>query len=147
MLLNKSTEYALKVLSLIRKNHSQKNLLTIEISNLLDIKPAYLSKILQKLQHSGFLKSIPGPGGGFSMEPHMQKKKIIEVVRLFDNEKILTRCILGMSACGDENPCPFHNAWKIFSRELHHYLHSTSIHDLTDNIWPEFNTVISDKYD
>ena len=112
---------------------------TKELSERIEVSPTYLAKILQKLQHAGFLESITGPGGGFSLAPEARNKKLGDVVKTIESGELFSTCALGMSKCGNNNPCPFHERWAIFREEIQEYLETVSISDAGENFWPAFN--------
>lgn len=143
MLFKKSTEYALKVLSIMARESNNKFFGTKELSERIDVSTTYLAKILQKLQHAGFVTSVTGPGGGFSMAPETLNKKLGDVVRMLENDDMFSSCALGMSVCGHENPCPLHEKWAHFRDEIQVYLEKVSIKDSSENFWPAFDRMLA----
>ena len=141
MLFKKSTEYALKVLSLMARESQDKFFGTKELSERINVSSTYLSKILQKLQHAGFVTSTTGPGGGFCMGSLTADKKISDVVRALENDELFTSCALGMSVCGHDNPCPLHEKWAIFRNEIQEYMETVTIKDSSENFWPAFDRI------
>jgi len=145
MLFKKSTEYALKVLSIMAKEPTNQYFGTRDLSENIDVSLTYLSKILQRLQHAGFVKSVTGPGGGFCLDFDTKKIKLADVVKTLENDEIFNSCALGMAKCGDNNPCPFHEKWALFREEIKDYMESMSISDAAENFWPAYNKVLSSR--
>ena len=36
---------------------------------------------------------------------------MLDVVKAIDGEGVFLKCILGLTECGDERPCPLHEFW------------------------------------
>lgn len=145
MVFTKGTEYALKAMAFMGKHPDQKYFGVKEIAESLNVSPSYLAKILQKLARDGYLRSITGPGGGFGLAPEPDKIRLISILESMDDSEFLTRCVLGWSECGDNNPCPFHRKWKAFRDELNIDLERVSIEEISDLFWPDYNSPAGKK--
>jgi len=139
MLFKKSTEYAIKVLSLMAKDSQKQFFGTKELAESIQVSVTYLAKILQKLQHAGFVKSITGPGGGFSLAKDAKSIQLIDIIKTLENEELFTSCALGMSECGTGNPCPLHEKWALFREDIKKYLENISVSDTAEDFWPAYN--------
>lgn len=111
MLFSKSVEYALKAIIYINKNFNEIPINPEQISKELELPKPYLSKLLQNVVKAGFLKSVKGINGGFL--PGDNNELTIQDLNLCidgcDNSK---RCVMGISKCNDDKPCPMHNEFK-----------------------------------
>ena len=80
-----------------------------KISDLLGITQPFLAKILQELSRKKIVSSVKGLHGGFYLTEKQLDKSLLEVVEVIDGENVFTGCVLGLSECSPENPCPIHN--------------------------------------
>ncbi|MBI4876628.1 MAG: Rrf2 family transcriptional regulator [Acidobacteria bacterium] len=64
-----------------------------------------LSKILQKLARSGFLRSEHGASGGYRLARDAREISALEVIRAIDGPIILTSCFAGATVCGQSGKC------------------------------------------
>ncbi|UII76299.1 Rrf2 family transcriptional regulator [Flagellimonas sp. HMM57] len=109
-MLSTSTKYALKAVLYLAVNSSEKKkILAKDISNPTNIPKAYLSKLLQELSRHQIVSSVRGPGGGFYMTPENIKVPLIEIVKVIDGDSRLNSCMLSLSECDEERPCPIHH--------------------------------------
>lgn len=114
MILSKSIEYALKSLVLIK--YQSTNITITDISNKLDIPKNYTSKILLNLVKKNYITSQKGPGGGF--KPLDYTNTIKELITDIDGEFRYDRCVMGLSNCSDDNPCPLHEHFKNIKKSI-----------------------------
>ena len=127
---NKTTSYALNVLSYMAKHHEEK-ISASRLCNELDIPYSYLRQILGKLSKKGFIKSAAGRSGGFLFSRNMDKIHLSEIVEAIEGLESLDRCVMGFSDCPFNNRCAMHPLWERIRGEILDALHSTTLADLT----------------
>ena len=129
MILTKTTEYAVRVLSFMAKN--KQNLFSAKyLHEQLDIPYKYLTKLMTDLAKHGCLTSIRGREGGFKITKKLDEislAKIIESVEGMDN---FNACILGFHECSRENPCAMHFVWEKNKAEFIKTLENTTLNDI-----------------
>jgi len=103
-----------------------------EISEALDIPPAFLSKILQDLARKGILTSAKGPGGGFQLNCSPSETNLYTLVRAVEGPIVEGDCLLGLSVCADDLKCPIHDTWKDIQDAFRERMESTSIMDVVE---------------
>lgn len=92
---------------------------------------AFMAKILLKLVRADILRSVKGPGGGFSMDPDRAKNlRLGDVVTAIDNDHLFAGCALGFDSCDAKKPCPIHEQVEAVRERLHGVLASTLVKDL-----------------
>jgi len=111
MLLSKSCEYGLRALLYLAAEEEPGYVSVRTISDRLDISFAFLGKIFQSLNDAGITGSQRGPSGGVALARDSATITLYEVVAALDGEDLFTECVLGLPGCGDETPCPLHEAW------------------------------------
>ncbi|HMB71783.1 MAG TPA: Rrf2 family transcriptional regulator [bacterium] len=83
-----------------------------EIAEAEEIPRHFLAKILNQLTYKGLVKATRGPGGGFQLLRPPEEIRIGDVIEAIDGfDAIRDRCVLGLDACSDSDPCPMHEFW------------------------------------
>ena len=103
-----------------------------EISEALDIPPAFLSKILQDLARKGILVSAKGPGGGFELNCSPSETSLYTLVQAVEGPMAEGDCILGLILCADDTKCPIHDTWKSIQDAFRERMEATSIMDVVE---------------
>lgn len=96
----------------------------------LSISPPSLGQIVHRLRKAGLLKARRGPSGGIGLARPARQIKVRQVVEAIDGVGVTDRCLLGLPACGDDEPCPVHEIWKKVRPLLEKKLEASSIADL-----------------
>ena len=129
MTLSKTTEYALRILTLMasdtKKMHS-----SIYLHNKSKIPKKYLQRLLTDLSKSGLIKSKQGRSGGFILAKKADKifiSDIIEAVEGFNKEP---SCFFGFQKCSLEQPCSMHDVWTKAHHNIIEVLSTTKLSEL-----------------
>ncbi|MCE7992105.1 MAG: Rrf2 family transcriptional regulator [Roseivirga sp.] len=126
---SKACQYAIKVMVFIASNQREGNRTGLkEIIAALDSPEAFTAKILQQLVRGGLLESYRGPSGGFVL-PQNKPILIFDVVNVIDGKQLIEECVLGLTHCSDETPCPVHDKFSGIRNHLKQTLISTSVSD------------------
>lgn len=116
---NQKTKNAIRIICFLHENQTNnKKYSAIEISEELELKSPFTSKILQELARKDIISSTKGRGGGFYLTNENEKKTINDVIDIFDNHNKIYNCILGLPECSDKNPCLLHFIYKDFKLEI-----------------------------
>lgn len=96
---------------------------------------AFTSKILQQLVHHEIIYSVKGASGGFEINPSkMAEIMLCDVVRAIDGDNVFKGCVLGLSECSENHPCPVHSHFTLIRSKLEHLLENTSIYQLAQGV-------------
>jgi Rrf2 family protein len=104
------------------------------MSEELNISFHFLTKILQSLTQQGLLESYRGPNGGITLKRPPNEIFLIDVVKILDGEDFFDTCLLGLPGCGEAEPCPVHDFWKVTKAALKNEFASTSLTELGTKI-------------
>ncbi len=137
-MVSKAMDYALRALTYMAVNPDTKWFGAQELASKADVSRTYLGKILQQLVREGYLVSTTGPGGGFGLARPPEKIHLMELLKLFDGERIYDNCFLGLADCSDRNPCPIHATWKRCREQLVREFENTTVKDAARKSWPGF---------
>lgn len=129
---SKSTEYTLRaIIYLAQKSSPERKVGIAELAEAIDSPKSFTAKLIQVLTRNQILiSSTPGPSGGLYLTDKAKKKSLLHVLRVLDEEEIISGCILGLRECSEKNPCPLHDRYKDIKPQLLDMLEHKTIDDL-----------------
>jgi Rrf2 family iron-sulfur cluster assembly transcriptional regulator len=130
MQITRTEEYGLRGLLFLARQPQDKVFLISEISRDQKIPEAFLSKIFQRLSKAGFLRSIRGAKGGFSLGKPANKITMREIIEVLEGPIAVNRCLLREGECEEEKVCPFHSVWEELQQHIVEILDRTTMEDL-----------------
>ena len=130
MLFSTGTGYALRALAALPEDGTFS--LAKDLASKLELPAPYLAKILQGLVQAGLLESVRGPKGGFRPTRPSDGITVGEVVAAMEGPDAMEGCIMGFPSCGDEHPCPLHDAWGAVKAQVTTSMTEATIRDLQD---------------
>lgn len=92
----------------------------------------FVGKLLQMLVRADLLVSSRGRGGGFALRMLPREMALRQIVEAIDGKDRTRRCILGLSACDENQACPQHEGWVSIRRQIDELLDKTTLADLVD---------------
>lgn len=129
---SKACEYGMRATFFVaQQSEYQKRVGVKAIAQAIESPEAFTGKIMQQLSKKGFVQSIKGPYGGFTIDKeHTKKIRINDIIALFDGEKAYNGCILGLKICDGDHPCPLHEQSQIALKNLRNWLNSKSLYEI-----------------
>jgi len=97
--ISEATSIAIHSLSLI--GYEKRQLNANEIAKITAFSKNHLSKVLQTLVKQGYLKSVRGPRGGFSLSQDPNEITLLEIFEVFEGKIHSDFCF------GHHEKCPF----------------------------------------
>lgn len=97
-----------------------------------DLPAPFIAKVLRELVEAKLLLSAKGRGGGYALARKPGKVRLIDVVEAIDGKEHCNRCVVGLAACNDKQPCPQHEAFKPVRAEIVDYLKSTTLEQMAE---------------
>lgn len=82
-----------------------------ELAKRVGTTPGFLSQVLTPLVASGWVRSEPGPTGGYSVIADMTTISVVDVIEAVEGPTDSGRCVLEDRSCSDAAPCVMHHAW------------------------------------
>ena len=129
MTFSKTTEYALRTLTLMAAEESE--LFSADfLHKKLKIPKNYLQRLLTDLTKRGLIASVRGKYGGFKLARSSKTiflSDIIDAVEGFKNEPA---CFFGFGECLLDSPCAMHDIWAKSQSDLIHTLSNTQLFQL-----------------
>jgi Rrf2 family protein len=92
----------------------------------------FVGKLLQVLVRADLLVSSRGRGGGFALRTLPREIVLRQIVEAIDGKDRTRRCILGLSACDENQACPQHDCWVGIRRQIDEVLDKTTLADLVE---------------
>jgi Rrf2 family protein len=102
------------------------------LNDKLQIPYPYLRQILMNLSKSGFIHSIRGRNGGYSISKSKEEISIADIIDATDGIDSLSKCILGFRQCPFNDECSMHTIWEKTRNNIIKVLKETSLADLSD---------------
>ena len=142
MLYSKTAQYSIQAMLFIAANYTEKNILVRDIAKDLKLPASFLSKILQTLSRFGFLNSVKGPRGGFSISEKGANASIAQIVEVIDGPMDFDMCIAGFSPCNSEHACPLHDDWKLIREDIKDLVTKKNLMKLSIEMPNKYKTII-----
>ena len=103
-LITRNTDYAVRAIGCIAS--AKDDIVTvIDLSNKLNMPRSFSRKILQQLSSKGFLKSLKGIGGGFSLEVKPDNINIFDIMEIFQGAFQLSGHVFRDKTCPEIKTC------------------------------------------
>lgn len=93
--------------------------------------PSFLTQAVAPLVKAGWVRSDPGPTGGYRLAVDLSTISVLEVIEAVEGATDDGRCVVADRPCDPAHPCSLHLAWQRARNELEHTLRSTSLDQLT----------------
>jgi Rrf2 family transcriptional regulator, iron-sulfur cluster assembly transcription factor len=133
---SKTAEYALRATIFIaQKGSGEQKLGLQEVAESIGAPRSFTAKILQLLTKGNrIISSSRGPNGGFYLGPSAKKLSIRTVLKVIGEDDVFKKCVLGLKACSELQPCPMHFQYAPIKQQLIRLFESTTIQDLADDL-------------
>lgn len=92
--------------------------------------PGFVPQVLGPLVKRGWVRSEPGPSGGYSLVVSLGTVSVLDVVEAIDGPTDAGRCVVADRRCASGPLCAMHVAWSRARAELTASLASTTIAEL-----------------
>ncbi len=131
MILTTTAQYAIQILSFMAKSPDERYSSKI-LSQELNISYKYLAKIMTKLKKSEIITSIQGKYGGFILNRELEKIRVIDIIKVFDNIDN-SKCILMDIKCNFKQKCILHDKWQKPRCSIDDFLINTTLLELIED--------------
>lgn len=97
-----------------------------------DLPAPFIAKVLRELVEAKLLISAKGRGGGYALAKSAERIRLIDVVEAIDGKEHVNKCVVGLAACNDKQPCPQHEDFKPVRAQIGEYLRETTLRVMAD---------------
>lgn len=87
----------------------------------------FVSQVLTPLVRAGWVRSEPGPGGGYSLSVDLADVSLLSVIEAIEGPTDSGRCVLADRACADGGSCALHAPWLQARSQLIDQLDATTV--------------------
>ena len=108
MKISKKTDYALRALFAIAEI-KESSISIRELSESMDVPRRFLENIMLEMNKAGWVKSIPGRYGGYTLAKNANEITLGEVIRHFEGMIAMISCVSvsNYEPCSQESKCYF----------------------------------------
>ena len=92
--------------------------------------PGFLSQAMTPLVAAGWVRSEPGPTGGYSIAVPPADISVLDIIEAVEGPTDTGRCVLEDRPCGTQRPCALHRPWSSARAQLLDELGSTALSTL-----------------
>lgn len=89
-----------------------------ELADALCSTPAFVPQVVGPLVKAGWVRSDPGPTGGYVLAVPLDELSVLDVIEAVDGPTDTGRCVVVEGACDRDHPCVLHDAWTRARGEL-----------------------------
>jgi len=133
MKLTTKGRYAVTAMLDLSLNSDRGPVSLLEISDRQSISLSYLEQLFSKLRRQGLVKSMRGPGGGYSLSRDPEDIAISNIIMAVDENLDVTNCGNAANGCNEDNKrCLTHNLWMDLSNRIQSFLDDISLQDMMD---------------
>src|SRR3989339_1549415 len=124
--------YALRLM-LDLARHPNQNVSIKEISGRQQISHKYLEQIIIQLVRAGYVKSVRGPQGGYSLSSEPSQITAGMVIRLMEGSRAPVPCLdEGADSCSRSGDCDTLPLWSKLQRAIDEVVDKFTLQDLID---------------
>lgn len=82
-----------------------------ELAKQLETTPGFIPHVLSPLVARGWVRSDPGPTGGYTAVTPLAEISVLSVIECIDGPSESGMCVVEGRPCQPEDPCALHGAW------------------------------------
>lgn len=134
MRLSTRGRYALRAMIDLALHADEGPVLRSDIADRQEISADYVEQLFVKLRKAGFIESVKGPGGGYTLAKSADQIRAGDIIRTVEGPIALVHCVApGQEAvCHRVDSCVTHLLWKRLSDKVAEVLDSVTLKDLCD---------------
>ncbi len=122
--------YGVRFMMDLALNGVNTNVTLKKIAERQGISEKYLWQIVTPLKTAGLIRSVAGPGGGYSLTRTPATITLHEIIDALEGDGGLVDCLPASSVCSRSNSCAAREMWKDVEERIGRILDSLSLQDL-----------------
>lgn len=130
MKLSTRSRYGTRILLELARRSDRQPVQVGVISRQQEIPVKYLEQLIRTLKKAGLITSVRGAKGGYNLSRKPETISLGAIVRLFEEQHELVKCISSPDVCGMADDCRVRLAWKEATEALYERLDAITIADL-----------------
>lgn len=121
---------ALAARALLALDRAPGRLKAAQLAERLGSTAAFTPQVLAPLVEQGWVRSDPGPKGGYALIVPLDSLSLLDVIEAVDGPTDTGRCVVEGATCSASHPCLVHDAWSRARHELVTRLAATPVSDI-----------------
>ncbi|MHC4060589.1 MAG: RrF2 family transcriptional regulator [Planctomycetota bacterium] len=134
MKLSTRTRYGIRAILEIAANHGKGPLQTRIIAQRQNISVKYLEQLMAVLKSGGFVRSIRGSKGGYTLAKPPHQIRISELFNALEGPIVTVECVDDESYCANAADCIARQLWTQVQKAIENVLQSITLQDLIDRM-------------
>ena len=98
-----------------------------ELAEIVGSTSGFVSQVMTPLVRVGWVRSDPGPSGGYSLTADLDDVSVLAVIETIEGPTDSGRCVLADRPCNERGTCALHVPWLLASAQLRAQLDATSV--------------------
>ncbi len=123
--LNKRTDLALRAMQELCLRETR--VAGPDLAEALKTTRQYLPQILNPLVKARWVRSTPGPHGGYELLVMLEEISVLQLIEVMEGPTLNDTCVLNGEACPQDEPCAMHGAWQHAREALMKELNTLSL--------------------
>lgn len=104
----------------------------VDVAERQEISRKYLDSIITTLKVGGLVRSVLGPGGGYTLAKPASEIKVYEIIHLLEGSLLLVDCIEDEELCRRADSCATRDLWLAVGQAVEDVLSGLTLQDLAD---------------
>ena len=109
-------DLAVRALTVLQSSPTR--LKSADLADALGTTAGFVPQVMGPLVRVGWVRSVPGPTGGYERRRDLASLTVLEVVETIDGPTDDGRCVVAERRCDADEPCVLHVAWARARGEL-----------------------------
>ncbi|MCL4377018.1 MAG: Rrf2 family transcriptional regulator [Actinobacteria bacterium] len=132
MRISTRTRYGIRLMMNLAGNYNNGYSLLKDIAKKEEISEKYLSLIVIPLKSAGFLNTIRGSRGGYSLSKEPSGIKVKDIIEVLEGDLCLLECVKNRESCSRSPACGSRDLWVGLSNAIAEYLDDLTLEDLVN---------------
>lgn len=124
--------YALRLMLDLAMNNTGEPVRLKDVAKRQEISEKYLEQIISILNKAGFVKSVRGPEGGYSLKRKPEEYTVGMILRLTEGSLAPVDCVEDGTDCGRADQCVTVLLWKKLNDAINGVVDNITLADLVD---------------
>ncbi len=134
--ITRKTDLATRALLVLGSEGTSDREKAVHLAERIGTTPGFLSQAMTPLVNRGWVRSDPGPTGGYTTTCDLDNVSVLDVVEAVEGPTDRSRCVLEDRACSSSQSCALHDPWAEARELLLTSLANTPLSSLLTNNEP-----------
>ncbi len=103
-----------------------------EVASCQDISPKYLEQIMIVLKSSGFVDSMRGPRGGYTLAKDPAEITVGSIIRAMEGNLSIECVVSGGASCDRSADCKTHTLWTMIDKAVSDIVDTVTLKDMVE---------------